>query len=114
MDDQIKLIKSQILNTPTNSRGRRVYSEDLKASVRSLKDQGMSLKEIAEGTGIHVTTMYCWFPQSNKTRRGFKEIRIAPIKAVVPEVEIHFDSGMRVLGLRTIDIIELLKQELLR
>lgn len=115
MNEQIELIKNQILNAPANSRGRRVYSEDLKASVRNLRDQGMSLKAIAEGTGIHVTTLYCWFPQAKKTQvRGFKEIRIAPTAEVARTVEIHFESGVSVIGLCTVDLIQLLKQELLR
>lgn len=114
MNDQIESIKYEILNTPTNSNGRRVYSEDFKARVRVLKDEGMSLKAIAEAIGIHITTLYCWFPKVNKAHRGFKEIRVAPIVETHSLVQIHFASGTKVLGLRAADLILILKQELVR
>ena len=114
MIEQVESIKSEIAKTPTNSQGRRIYSKAIKTSVRKLKDEGMSLSSIAEGTGIHVTTLHYWFPQPKKVGRGFKEIRVAPIVEGSPAVEIHFASGSRILGLRVADLIQILKQELVR
>ena len=114
MDDQVESIKNEIAKIPTNSQGRRIYSKAIKSSVRKLKDDGMSLNAIAESTGIHVTTLHYWFPQPKKIRRGFKEIRIAPIAKDASALEIHFTSGARGVGLCMADLIQLLKQELVR
>jgi transposase-like protein len=114
MTEQVELIKSEIAKIPMNSQGRRIYSKAIKASVRKLKDEGMSLSAIAEGTGIHVTTLHYWFPQPKKVGRGFKELRVVPIVEKAAAVEIHFESGVRILGLRIADLAQLLKQELVR
>ena len=114
MTEQIESIKSEIAKMPTNSQGRRIYSKAIKTSVRNLKDEGMSLSAIAEGTGIHVTTLHYWFPQPKKVERAFKEVRVVPVVEESPALEIHFASGARLLGLRIADLIQLLKQELVK
>lgn len=110
--DQIERIRNEILELRKNSQGRRTYSESVKSEILSLKDQGMSLKLIAEQTGIHVTTIHSWFAPV-KLKSKFKEVQISSDIESEKSMEIRFSSGATIVHLTIDDLIEILKLRLL-
>lgn len=113
MIEQIESIKNQILELPVNIQGRRTYSKSIKSAIRKLHGDGMSLKLIADKTGIHVTTLYYWCGPP-KPKSGFKEVNLKSKVEPPVGIEIYFPSGAKALGLSFIDFTQILKQELIR
>jgi transposase-like protein len=96
MSDQISKLAAE-LKKARKSDSRKKYPRAIKEKVVDLLNEGVAVKDLAAGLGIHATTLAGW---KNKTRlENRSQFHQATVLDDNPEIKVTVISGLKLSDL---------------
>ena len=103
MDERAKILINEILQIKSQYArevgpgGRKVWPRAIKDRICELSNLGMTIKSIAEMTGISAETLYVWRAVARKS--GFKSLAVVNKKSAIATVTVATPNGFVIEGL---------------
>lgn len=119
-ENQLKELRKQIANAPTNQRGRRQYGPELKREGLRYAEEhlakGASVGEVAAALGLKAGTLQSWLKREERRGRGVRAVRVVEERPTEGQGEkegrergavVVLANGARIEGLTMRELIEL-------